>query len=727
MNTLRLLRPLFVFTAGLSLALRLGAAGVADGELPPPVASALVKVEAFVRSADGEEPQAAGWNKRCPKCGNFHDNALDDALRDDRPATVSGFLVAPDQVLTADPLIQSRFVQRWQVRVGHEVIGARPSAWALDRSAMLLTLDRLPASARPLTFSPKGKEPLYTVHHGDEGNGWSTWIQPYQAAGWLLQDGRRNRTVAAGSLFVDAAGTPVAVSMAERLPAGDSWREAYTAWPWIGQKDYEAVLAKIRGIAETRFLQAELVLRALPVRPGEEANRWNRDDAEQKLERVQTAVVISPRRVLVLAALTPSQTARLDTVHLRLSDGSPVNATFVGSSEEYGVFVVDPGRDLPSPVALADTPWEALRDRMLFSADIRMEGEERIIQCGHLRLTAIKPGFKSHPVPAFGKGVEATFIFDSDGRLAGLPMARRVKAQKNKWDNPGAFTAAGSEVARFNGEASGWADARNRPLSEAESRRLAWLGVDLQPLDAELALTHGVSTQTENGGHGALVTYIYPDSPAARGGLKTGDVLLRVQPEGAAKPVEIRVERHAFSDRPFPWDRYDEINETYFDRIPLPWLPADNSLNRQLKDFGVGTAYRLDYARGGRVASLDLKVEAGPVYFMTAPESARDELGLRVRELTFETRRFYQLADDVPALVVARVEAGGAAAVAGLKPYELITTVNDRPMGDVTAFEGAVASGGVLRIGVRRMNQSRVVVLDARAKAPSIKTQPASP
>jgi S1-C subfamily serine protease len=713
MNAPHRLGLLLILVSSALPGLRLGAAGVAEGELPSTLSTALVRVELFVQADRGEEPQAAGWNKRCPKCGSYHDNALDDALVDERPVVVAGFLVAPDRVLTSDPLIQSRFVQRWQVRIGDEVLPARPAAWALDRPAMLLALERA-APVKPLVFSSKAKEPLYTIHQGDEGNGWGMWVQPHQASGWLLQDGVRQRTATAGALIVDAAGEPVAISMSDRMPAGEGWREAYAAWPWMEHVAYEAALERTRQNARALFLKAELELRALPVKPGEE-HGYRGDDAEQKLKGVQTAVVLSPRRVLVLTSLMPSQTARLTSVRLTLADGSTVNATFVGSSDEYGALVVDPGRDLPVPVALSEIPWETLRDRMLLTADVRLTGEERVVHCAHLRLASIKPGYKNRAVPTFAGRVEATFFFDSEGRLAGLPMTRRIKAKRDNWESASTFVVAARDVARFNGEASLWADARNRPLSEAESRQLAWLGVDLQPLDADLALTHGVAEQTDNGSHGALVTHVYADSPAARNGLRTGDIVIRMQPEGAAKPIEIEVERYAFSDQPFPWERYDEINEAYFDRIPRPWLPAENALHVQLKDFGVGSSYRLDYARDGRVASLDLKVEAGPTHFMTAPEVIREDLGFRLRELTFETRRYYQLADDMTALVVAKVEAGGAAAVAGLKPYELITTINDQPVGTVAEFEKAVAGGGVLRFGIRRMNQNRVVVVDAAA------------
>jgi S1-C subfamily serine protease len=49
--------------------------------------------------------------------------------------------------------------------------------------------------------------------------------------------------------------------------------------------------------------------------------------------------------------------------------------------------------------------------------------------------------------------------------------------------------------------------------------------------------------------------------------------------------------------------------------------------------------------------------------------------------------------------------------VSGIKPYELITHINDQPVTRVEDFKKLTADGGELRLAVKRMNTGRIVTV----------------
>ena len=68
------------------------------------------------------------------------------------------------------------------------------------------------------------------------------------------------------------------------------------------------------------------------------------------------------------------------------------------------------------------------------------------------------------------------------------------------------------------------------------------LGVELQGMTPQLAEYFGLSKRS-----GALVIFVFADSPAAKAGLKAGDVILSVGTETVENPVDVR---RALSDKP---------------------------------------------------------------------------------------------------------------------------------------------------------------------------------
>jgi serine protease Do len=109
----------------------------------------------------------------------------------------------------------------------------------------------------------------------------------------------------------------------------------------------------------------------------------------------------------------------------------------------------------------------------------------------------------------------------------------------------------------------------------------------------------------------------------------------------------------------------------------------------------------------------EFTVTPSPAHYQSANKFKSDALGLTVKDLTYEVRHYLQRAEDQPGVVVSKLEPGGKASIAGIKPYELVTHVNDQPVSSVADFERLTAVGGDLRLSIKRMSQGRIVTLRA--------------
>ena len=345
-----------------------------------------------------------------------------------------------------------------------------------------------------------------------------------------------------------------------------------------------------------------------------------------------------------------------------------------------------------------------------------MRGDKRVARFQHARASSFEVGWGQRVFPADANRA-GQFLVTPAGALLTVPVGRRERGEGRGFRDNDALPLAATEVAAIVGALGQHTDPGNVPLSEERENWLAWLGVELQALNRELARAHNVSDQTDEGRSGALVTHVYPDSPAAAAGIVAGNVLLRVHLPGKAQPVEVRLEEQWQHQEAFPWHKLDEVPEQYYERIPQPWPPVENTLLRLLTDLGVGAKYGADFAQDGKVARKEFTVVEGPACYESAKRYQADALGLTVRDLTFDVRRYLQKKPDEPGVVVSRVAPGSKASVAGIKPFELITHVNDQPVLSVADFEKQLQAGGDLRLSVRRMAKSRLVNLQQSAPA----------
>jgi hypothetical protein len=445
--------------------------------------------------------------------------------------------------------------------------------------------------------------------------------------------------------------------------------------------------------------------------------RFGNDDADaQKTERDTVGVVFPGRRVLVLASLDPKTTARLESVVVHGKDG-PVPARFTASLRHYGAFVAETERDVGASVRPSAVPIRALRYRMLLVADVRVQGESRVVHPAHGRFFDVEQSWRDQLLPNLDDEAANDFLFDGEGALVALPILRRLP-ELERWQRDDRVLLTAEHLTPLLTDPAAHADPANVPVAAEREGRLAWLGVETQPLDAELARANQVSHLTRDGSSGALVAFVYAGSPAERAGLRLGDVLLRLHVPDRPKPIDVSA-----SDDSSPFSRFfeeqmeSEQMEQMMDMMGgVPWPSVENALNRTLTEVGVGRKIGVEIARDGKVSTIDMTVEEGPVHHEAAPVHESEAVGVTVRDLTYEARRYFQLDDSVKGVIVSKIEPGERAAVAGLRRLDVVLRVNDEPVPDVAAFEAALAKEGDLRFAVRDRLKERVVKIAALSK-----------
>ncbi|HZO08258.1 MAG TPA: Do family serine endopeptidase [Myxococcota bacterium] len=178
-----------------------------------------------------------------------------------------------------------------------------------------------------------------------------------------------------------------------------------------------------------------------------------------------------------------------------------------------------------------------------------------------------------------------------------------------------------------------------------------WLGVGVQELTPEIAKKLEL-----DGTHGALVSQVREDSPAAKAGIERGDVLVGY--------------------------RGDEITDL-------------RALPRAVSDTSVGAKVPIDLIRDGRRVSVEVQLAELPEE-PVAPAPVRraagvERYGLQVRPLSPELGERLGVAE--PGLVVTGVEREMAADRAGLEPGDVLLEADRRPVAGIAdlavVLEGA--------------------------------------
>ena len=210
----------------------------------------------------------------------------------------------------------------------------------------------------------------------------------------------------------------------------------------------------------------------------------------------------------------------------------------------------------------------------------------------------------------------------------------------------------------------------------------AWLGATTQVLTDDLATAFGIP-----GKKGVRVTALAPDSPAAKAGLRQGDLLLKLD----GRVINAR--------RPEDSEVFGELILAY---------PVDATV-------------QLDGLRDGQAQSWTVGLAPRPIDDSELLEH-RDELfEFTARELSSAQRDLIreQRGEPPAGVAVLKVEPSGWAALGGLVPDDVILTVDGEPTNDIAVLKARLralrdARPRAVVFGIRRGARTQFLEIEPR-------------
>jgi serine protease Do len=647
----------------------------------------LARVEVWLKVDKGEDPPHSS------------------TITEERPYEASALVLAPDKVLTQDMAFHPRFVKRITVRYGDQVVDAKPWAYMMNQDAMILQLDKpLAGGAKPLEFKADAEGPYISIPYYQRFGVWTASTEPISGDVCTNEQGVAYRSVKNYALIVNDEGVPAGIRYHKRLPTDGSWRGSPLEKPLLKVADYQKRLDALKTKCDNALVRVTLNLRS-PKKGSSSGSRYSRygsSSSGSATEKNVVGAIIDARTIVVMSSLTSNVTARLKKITAHLPGDKDVTATFKHTLKDWGCFLATLDEPVTDFAELSETPTTKMYKKLLLTADVRIQGPRRLVYYKHRRIHGYELSYHRDVYP----NVKSNMYFDLDGRLVVMPMTRRTKGEGSRWSRGGNCLPS-TMLREVLADLPNNIDSSNVPVIEQDESRVAWMGLILQPLTRDLARENKVSHLTSDGSSGAIVSYVYEDSPAAKAGVKQEWIFLRLQVEGEPKPLDVSVSEGY--TRQFPWEYLDRIPVESFERAPTPWTKIESGFTRTLTEFGFGKKFTAQFFVDGKVITKDFVIVQSPTHYNTAAKYKSKTLELTVRDMTVEVRRYFQKTAKDAGVIISKIEPGSKAAVKGLKPYEIITEVDDQPVMTVKDFERLIKGKTEYRLSVLRRRTGRTV------------------
>jgi serine protease Do len=328
--------------------------------------------------------------------------------------------------------------------------------------------------------------------------------------------------------------------------------------------------------------------------------------------------------------------ADADQITVTLNDGTSLPAKLVGRDEktDLALLKVKPAKPLPA-TKLGDSDHARVGDWVIAIGNPFGLGSTVTAGIVSARNRDINAGpyddFIQTDAP-INRGNSGGPLFDMDGNVVGV--------------NSAIFSPTGGSVGIGFSIPSNLVKDIVGQLKQYGAARRGWVGVSIQQITPEIAQGMGLPSSA-----GALISGVDNNGPAAKAGLKYGDVVL------------------AFDNKPI------------LDNRALPRIVADTP---------AGKTVNVQVLRGGKKQVVKLTVaklqdqekrkpQAKPAQApQPKPKSKIAQLGLSLAALDQETRGQFKVPVDVRGVLVTDVDPDSAAADKNLRPGDVIVEVQNQ-------------------------------------------------
>jgi serine protease Do len=179
----------------------------------------------------------------------------------------------------------------------------------------------------------------------------------------------------------------------------------------------------------------------------------------------------------------------------------------------------------------------------------------------------------------------------------------------------------------------------------------AWLGVQTQVLTSDLAEALDL-----DGKKGVRVTQVMPDSPAAKAGVKVGDIFLKLDGQIIAAST-----------------------------------PSDQELfDNLVRQYKVGGEAELEGVRGGQPLRLTANLGRQPKPNAELEEYKDERFEFTAREMSLSERVNAKLAQSEKGVRLASVQNAGWAALAGLSSGDIVFSIDGQPVESIPALKNTM-------------------------------------